>query len=51
MGFYGGAGLGFTLNINEKVFLQAEYEWSYMSNTVYVDGFVNSITAGLGFKF
>jgi hypothetical protein len=51
MGFYGGAGLGFTLNINEKVFLQAEYEWAYMSNSYYVDGFVNSISAGLGFKF
>ncbi len=51
MGFYGGAGLGGTLNINEKVFLQAEYEWAYMSNSYYVDGFVNSITAGLGFKF
>jgi hypothetical protein len=51
MGFYGGAGLGGTLNINEKVYLQAEYEWAYMSNTIYVDGFINSFTAGLGFKF
>lgn len=50
-GFYGGAGLGGLKTINEKVFINIEYEWAYMSNAYYKDGFVNSIMAGIGFKF
>jgi len=49
-GFYGGAGLGITKSINEKFFLGFEYEWNYMSNTAYVDGFVNSVMIGVGIK-
>jgi len=51
MGFYGGLGAGITLNLGEKLFLSAEYEWAYMSNTFYRDGFINSAMAGIGFRF
>lgn len=50
-GFFGGAGLGVSKTINEKIFVNLEYEWDYMSNTAYVDGFVNSIMIGIGMKF
>jgi opacity protein-like surface antigen len=33
-GFYGGAGLGALYNINEKMFLNLEYEWAYLSNSL-----------------
>ena len=51
MGFYGGLGAGFRIDMSEKTFLNAEYEWVYMSNTSYRNGFVNSIMGGLGFRF
>jgi opacity protein-like surface antigen len=50
-GFYGGAGLGGTYLLNEKVFLNLEYEWAYMSNSFYKDGFMNTVQLGVGFKF
>lgn len=50
-GFYGGAGAGFMVFIKDKLFLNAEYEWAYLSNTYYKDGFVNSIMGGIGIKF
>jgi hypothetical protein len=50
-GFYGGASLGAMKIINEKLFINVEYEWAYLSNTSYSDGFVNSIMGGLGFRF
>ena len=51
MGFYGGLGAGIMLNLGEKLFLSAEYEWAYMSNSYYRDGFINSAMAGIGFRF
>jgi len=51
VGFYGGAGLGAMYNINEKVFLNCEYEWAYLSNSWYEDGFMNSAQIGIGFRF
>ena len=36
---------------NEKVFINAEYEIAYASNSWYKDGWMNTIMAGLGFKF
>ena len=51
MGFYGGLGAGASLNLGEKLFISAEYEWAYMSNTYYRDGFINSIMGGIGFRF
>jgi hypothetical protein len=50
-GFYGGAGGGLMKSINEKVFINLEYEWAYLANSVYRDGFVNTIMAGVGFRF
>ena len=50
-GFYGGAALGGMKSFGDKVFINIEYEWAYMSNAYYEDGFVNSIMAGIGFKF
>ncbi len=51
MGFYGGLGAGGSLNLGEKLFISAEYEWAYMSNSYYRDGFINSAMAGIGFRF
>jgi len=51
MGFYGGVGAGGSLNLGEKLFISAEYEWAYMSNSYYRDGFINSAMAGIGFRF
>lgn len=51
MGFYGGAAAGGILIISDKIFITAEYEWAYMSNSYYRDGFINSATAGIGISF
>ena len=50
-GFYGGASLGVMKSFNDKLFINVEYEWAYLSNSAYRDGFVNSIMAGIGIKF
>jgi hypothetical protein len=50
-GFYGGASLGAMKSFSEKVFINLEYEWAYLSNSYYRDGFVNSIMGGIGFRF
>jgi opacity protein-like surface antigen len=50
-GFYGGVGAGGMLFVNEKMFLNLEYEWAYMSNSFYKDGFMNTVQLGVGFKF
>jgi hypothetical protein len=50
-GFYGGAGLGTMIKINDKVFINLEYEWAYLSNSSYRDGFINSAMGGIGFRF
>ena len=50
-GFFGGAGLGVKKIFNEKLFITLEYEWDYLSNTAYVDGFVNSAMVGVGVIF
>lgn len=51
IGFYGGASAGFEIHLSEKIFINAEYEWAYMGNSYYRDGFINSAMAGVGFKF
>jgi len=51
MGFYGGVSAGGSLDLGDKLFISAEYEWAYMSNTYYKDGFVNSAMGGIGIKF
>ena len=49
-GFYGGAGAGAMITIN-KIFISAEYEWAFASNTNYRNGFMNSAMLGIGIKF
>jgi hypothetical protein len=50
-GFYGGASAGLMKIINEKMFINVEYEWAYLSNSYYKDGFMNSVMLGIGMKF
>jgi len=50
-GFYGGLGAGFMKSFNEKMFMNLEYEWAYLSNGYYVDGFMNTVSLGIGVKF
>jgi len=50
-GFYGGASAGILYEINELVFINAEYEWAYLSNFWHGEGFFNSVMLGLGFWF
>ncbi len=49
-GLYAGASLGARYAFNEKVFINAEYEWAYLSNSYYRDGELQSVTVGLGFR-
>jgi hypothetical protein len=50
-GFAGGAGAGGNFLLNDKIFLTAEYELLYCSNSYYRDGVVNTLSLGIGFKF
>ena len=49
-GLYAGASLGAMYAFNEKVFINAEYEWAYLSNSYYRDGELQSVMVGLGFR-
>ena len=49
-GLYAGASLGAMYAFNEKVFINAEYEWAYLSNSYYRDGELQSVMLGLGFR-
>lgn len=51
MGLYAGASLGGNVMVSEVLFINVEYEWAYLSNSAYKDGFMNSIMAGIGIKF
>ena len=50
-GFYGGAGGGLMFFVNEKVFLNAEYEIAYVTNNYYHNGLFQSASLGIGVKF
>lgn len=50
-GFYGGLSAGGMLFLSESIFLNAEYEFAYLSSSYYKDGFLNSAMLGLGFRF
>jgi hypothetical protein len=50
-GFYGGGGAGIMIFFNEKMFINAEYEIAYASNSWYKDGWMNTAMAGVGFRF
>lgn len=49
-GFFGGAALGGSIVVKQKFFISAEYEWSYMSNSYFQDGAVQSALIGIGMK-
>jgi len=51
VGFYGGASAGGEIHISDQIFINVEYEWAYLSNSYYRDGFINSAMIGIGFKF
>jgi len=51
IGFYGGLGLGAMFFVKQDVFFNIEYEWAYMSNGYYSDGFINSAQIGIGLRF
>ena len=51
VGFIGGLGAGLNINISELALLNLEYEWVYLSNSWYRNGFINSLMLGVGFKF
>lgn len=50
-GFYGGGGAGIMFKINEKFFINAEYEIAWLSNSYYKDGWMNTAMGGVGFRF
>jgi hypothetical protein len=50
-GFTGGGGAGLMYNLSEKIFLSAEYELLWLSNSFYKDGWLNTASVGLGIKF
>jgi len=49
-GFYGGGGAGLMIFVKENVFLNAEYEIAYMTNSYYRNGVMNSVMLGIGLK-
>ena len=50
-GFYGGGGGGLMFNVTEKVFINAEYEIAWLSNSYYKDGWMNTAMGGIGLRF
>ena len=50
-GFYGGGGAGVMLFLKENIFINAEYEIAWASNSWYKDGWMNTAMGGIGFKF
>lgn len=50
-GFVGGGGVGAQYFFNDKIFLSAEYELLWMSNSFYKDGLLNTASLGVGFRF
>jgi hypothetical protein len=51
MGFYLGAGGGIMLYLKENVFLNAGYDFAWITNSWYADGLLHSATGGIGFRF
>lgn len=50
-GLAGGGGAGLMYTLSEKVFINAEYELLWMSNSYYSEGLLNTASMGIGFKF
>ena len=51
VGFYAGGGAGLKIDLGEKMFLNAEYEIAWVSNSFYDNGWLNNALFGIGFKF
>lgn len=51
IGFYGGASAGANLIFKSQMFMFAEYEWAWLSNSTYQDGFLHTVSLGVGKKF
>ena len=51
MGFYGGGGAGIMVFLKENIFINAEYEIAWVSNSAFSDGWMNTAGGGIGFKF
>ena len=49
-GLYAGLGAGVTKSFSLDLSVSLEYEWAYLSNSYYNDGFLNSINLGIGFR-
>lgn len=47
-GLYGGLGAGVLKRFNSDMMVSLEYEWSYLSNSYFNDGFAHSIMLGVG---
>jgi hypothetical protein len=50
-GFYGGGGAGIMVFLKENIFINAEYEIAWASNSWYNDGWINTAGGGIGIKF
>jgi opacity protein-like surface antigen len=50
-GFYGGFAAGAIYSLSEKIFINAEYEIAWLASGYYKDGWLNTVNAGIGFKF
>jgi len=51
LGFYGGGGAGVMIFLKSNIFINAEYEIAWASNSWYKDGWMNTAGGGIGFKF
>ena len=50
-GLYTGLGAGVNINISDFLLVNMEYEWAYLANGWYRDGFINTVMLGIGIKF
>jgi hypothetical protein len=50
-GFYGGGGAGVMILLSESIFINGEYEIAWASNSAYHDGWMNTASGGIGFRF
>lgn len=51
IGLYAGGGAGLKIDLGEKLFLNAEYEIAWVSNSYFDDGWLNNALFGIGVKF
>jgi opacity protein-like surface antigen len=50
-GFYGGVGAGIKFFVSDLIFINAEYEFAWISNSIYKNELLNSIMGGIGLRF